>query len=172
MKKIAATATLALLLATATLAAPKPADYSGTWVLNRTTSHNLPRMYEHVSSQKMTTKQTETQLTCALEITRIDGPALQQTFVFDLGGKATQTETLVRTPNGEQKVPMTLRAEVRPDGALHVIEERSIQTPDGTKTFTTDEVWTLSTDGKTLTVHRKDDTPRGTAEFDMAFDRA
>jgi hypothetical protein len=171
MKNIGIAATLALLLASATLAAPKPADYSGNWVLNRAASHNLPRMYDHVSSQKMTTKQTDAQLTCALQIARVDGPTVEQTFVFDLGGKTTQTETVVRTPNGEQKVPMTLRADVRPDGTLHVVEARTIPTPDGTKTFTTDEVWTLTPDGKTLTVHRKDDTPRGTAEFDMVFDR-
>lgn len=150
-------------------AAPAPVDYSGKWTLDRAASKDLPRMYENVSAHKIAVSQTAGTFTVAIDISRNDGPAIQQTLDFDLTGKPTETESMIRTPDGERKIPMTLKAKRRDDGRIEVTEERKLNGPEGAMTMTTYELWDLSADGRTLTVHRKDDTPRGVREYDMVF---
>jgi hypothetical protein len=171
MKALASTL-LVLSFAVSLSAAQKPVDYSGKWTLDRTASKNLPRMFENISQQKISVTQTAEKFSVALDITRTEGEPIKQTLDFDLTGKPTQTETVVRTPDGEKKAPMTLTAKLRDDGRVEVNEEREMKTPDGAAmSFNTYELWDLSADGKTLTVHRKDQTPRGDREFDMVFTR-
>lgn len=171
MKAIASFA-LALSVAVSLAAASKTPDYSGKWVLDRAASKNLPPMFERISSHKIDVSQTPQKFTVAVDITRGEGaPPMKQTLDFDLTGKSTQTETTARTPEGEIKLPMTIKGNVREDGRIEVTEERELPTPNGPMKGSTYELWDVSADGKTLTVHRKDTMPRGTFEYDMVFTR-
>jgi len=162
---------LALSVAVTLTAAPKTPDYSGKWTLDRAASKNLPPMFEKVTSHRIDVSQTKDKFTVALDISRGEAPPIQQTLDFDLTGKPTQTETTVHTPGGDRKLPMTLKASVREDGRVEVTEEREMRGPEGPVTAMTYELWDVSADGKTLTVHRKDTMPRGTFEYDMVFTR-
>ncbi|MDQ6717330.1 MAG: hypothetical protein M3Z17_03155 [Gemmatimonadota bacterium] len=81
------------------------------------------------------------------------------------------TETAIRMQNGPVNVPTKLKAEVTAGGGLHITITRTI--PMGGQPFeaVTAEDWSLSPDGKTLTVHRLDDTPRGKVDAMMIFAR-
>jgi hypothetical protein len=171
MKKALASLVLAFSVAVTVTAAPKTVDYSGKWTLDRAASKSLPRMYDKVSAHKIDVAQTSTTFTVAVDITRSEGAPVQQTFDFDLTGKSTQTETTVHTPDGDRKIPMTLKGAVREDGRIEVTEEREMRGPEGPINATTYELWDVSADGKTLTVHRRDTMPRGTFEYDMVFTR-
>jgi hypothetical protein len=171
--KAIATCALALSLATTlTAAAPKVVDYSGRWTLDKSASKSLPHMYDKVSAHNIDVAQTATKFTVAIDITRGEGEPIRQTLDFDLTGKATQAETTVHTPDGDRKMPMTLKGVVREDGRVEVTEAREMRGPEGPFTATTYELWDISADGKTLTIHRKDQMPRGTFEYDMVFTRS
>jgi hypothetical protein len=171
MKKALASVALAFSVAVTLTAATKTVDYSGKWTLDRAASKSLPHMYDKVSAHKIDVAQTATKFTVAIDITRTEGAPIQQTLDFDLTGKPTQAETTVHTPGGDRKLPMTLKGSVREDGRVEVTEEREMRGPDGAVTATTYELWDISADGRTLTVHRKDTMPRGTFEYDMVFTR-
>ncbi|MEA2572650.1 MAG: hypothetical protein QOI24_4651 [Acidobacteriota bacterium] len=171
--KAIATCALALFLAiTLTAAAPKVVDYSGKWTLDKPASKSLPHMFDKVSAHRIDVAQTSTRFTVAIDITRSEGEPIRQTLDFDLTGKATQTETTVHTPDGDRKLPMTLKSTVREDGRVEVTEEREMRGPEGAVTATTYELWDISADGKPLTIHRKDQMSRGTFEYDMVFTRS
>ena len=172
MKKVIASVVLALSVAFTLTAAPRTADYSGKWTLDKSASKGLPHMYDKVSSHSIDVAQTATKFTVAIDITRGEGEPIRQTLDFDLTGKATQAETTVHTPDGDRKLPMTLKGSVRDDGRVEVTEEREMRGPEGAVTARTYELWDISADGKTLTIHRKDQMPRGTFEYDMVFTRA
>ena len=171
MKKEIASLALALSVAVTLAAAPKTPDYSGRWTLDKAASKSLPHMYDKVSSHTIAVAQTPGKLTVSIDITRGEGAPIQQTLDFDLSGKPTQAETTVHTPDGDRKMPMTLKGSVREDGRIEVTEEREMRGPEGPITATSYELWDVSADGKTLTVHRKDQMPRGTFEYDMVFTR-
>jgi hypothetical protein len=61
---------------------------------------------------------------------------------------------------------------VREDGRVEVSEEREMRGPEGAVTATTYELWDISADGKTLTIHRRDQMSRGMFEYDMVFTRS
>jgi hypothetical protein len=176
MKKEIASLALALSVAATLAAAPKAADYSGKWTLDKAASKSLPHMYDKVSSHRIDVAQAPGKLTVAIDIARTEGAPIQQTLDFDLSGKPTQTETTVHTPGGDKKMPMTLKGSVREDGRVEVTEEREMRGPEGPDVnpikATTYELWDVSADGKTLTIHRRDQMPRGTFEYDMVFTRS
>jgi hypothetical protein len=169
MKKIAISALL--LLAAVSVWAARPADYHGKWLLDRAASRNLPRRFERVQTHRLVVEQTNTKLSIGVHLESDGVPPMDRTMVTSLDGKPTLSETVVRTPMGEQKVPLSLHATVRDDGRLDVVEERQLKTPDGERTLISTELWQLSSDGKTLTVHRNDEMPNGKVDYDMVFKR-
>lgn len=93
-------------------------------------------------------------------------------FVYNINGAETRTRTPVRGAGGMTDVPTVLRAVATPDRQVHLTIEREIPMGDRTFHAVSKEDWLLSADGNTLTVHRVDDTPRGTVECDMVFQRS
>jgi hypothetical protein len=77
----------------------------------------------------------------------------------------------MRTPSGTRAVPATLKAVVAEDGGLHITITREMRMGEGAFRAVTAEDWRLSPDGKTLNIHRADDTPRGKRESEMVFVR-
>jgi hypothetical protein len=67
------------------------------------------------------------------------------------------------------KVSVKLKAELEGGSKLKLSATRTFNTPNGEATMTTKEVWSLSDDGKTLTVKRDMETPRGTNSSEMVF---
>lgn len=144
---------LLLLAGALVLSAPVLAtDYSGTWVLDTARSANLPPFYSQVKSHKLTNIQDDKQLTVDIEIEPAGRPADRFVFIYNLDGTPTTAQTDVRTPAGVQKVPTTMTARMAGDGKVHIDIVRELGMGDKTVQSTSTEDWSLSPDGRTLTV--------------------
>lgn len=127
-------------------------DYSGTWVLDTARSANLPPFYSQVRSHKLTNIQDGKQLTVDIEIEPAGRPVDRFAFVYKLDGTPTSAQTEVRTQAGVQKVPTTMTAHMDEEGKVHIDIVRLVKMGDEFTHSTSTEDWSLSPDGKTLTV--------------------
>lgn len=89
-----------------------------------------------------------------------------QTAVYSLEGKETKEEI-----PGIPGATSVLKAKWEKDGKLLLISTRKAQTPMGERTMTVKETWSLSPDGKVLTVAREQETPRGNFTIEMVFNK-
>ena len=87
------------------------------------------------------------------------------TTVYSLDGKETKAE--VDGPMG--KMPVTYKGDAKTDGSLELSSSRTFNGPMGEMTMTTKEKWTLSSDGKSLTIDRVNTTPRGEQTSKLVF---
>jgi hypothetical protein len=149
----------------------KATSYAGVWALDMQQSKNLPRYYENVKSHKLTITQDDKLLNVAVEISRGQTGSDNLTFVYNLDGSESRTETPIRTQDGMIKVPTTLKAVVLDDGKLEITITRDVPIQGQNFKGISIEDWALSANGKVLTIHRADDTPRGKMEADMLFVR-
>ena len=87
------------------------------------------------------------------------------TATYSLDGKELKVE--MDGPNG--KMPVTFKGTQEADGSLKLSSSRTFSGGMGEITMTTKETWTLSADGKTLTVDRENTTPRGAQTSKLVF---
>lgn len=180
MKKTFFLTAFICLLAVSAFAQDKKPDFSGTWELDVAKSKLDERM--RVESMTMTVAQTEKELTVTTKIKRAPRPeggapmggggmgrgggmgGGDMTATYSLDGK----ETTAPAPGGQFGGMATMKAEF--DGAnLKLTSNRSFETPMGTANIKNEETWSLSADGKTLTVNREQSTPRGNFSSEMIF---
>ncbi len=161
----------------------KPTDFSGTWTLDVAKSQLGDRI--RIEGMTMTVAQTDKELKVTSETKRPapsadanqpgpNGPGSGRgmrgfgggdgTVSYSLDGKETIVE--VDGPNG--KMPIKYKATLEP-GKANLSSSRSFSGPMGELLITTKDVWTLSADGKTLTVARDQTTPRGNSTSTMVF---
>lgn len=180
MKKIFFVAAMFAAFAIAGYAQAKPTDFSGTWNLDIPKSQLDVRM--RVESLTMTVAQTDKELKVTTETKRpappADAPAGgpgggrgmrgfgggDGTVSYSLDGKETIVE--VDGPNG--KMPIKYTGKIEGDKA-NLSSSRTFSGQMGEITVTTKDTWTLSADGKTLTVVRDQTTPRGNSTSTMVF---
>ncbi len=167
----------------AAFAQAKPIDFSGTWTLDVAKSQLTERM--RIEGMTMTVVQTGKDLKVTTETKRPAPPADAAqggpngpgggrgmrnfgggdgTVVYSLEGKETVVE--IDGPNG--KMPIKYKASIDA-GKANLSSSRSFNGPMGDITVTTKDAWTLSSDGKTLTVVREQSTPRGNNTSTMVF---
>ncbi len=189
MKKTIFLTAIFCLLAISALAQDKKADFSGNWTLDVSKSKLDERM--RVESMTMTVAQTDKDIKVETVTKRMPPPdgAVQggggqgggngrgggmgrggmgggdMTTTYTLDGKESSME--VEGPQG--KMPVKLKAEVEKDGKLKLSSTRTFSTQMGEMSMTTKETWTLSDEGKTLTVKRSTETPRGANTSEMVF---
>lgn len=179
MKKTFFLAALLCLLAISAFAQDKK-DFSGSWTLDVGKSKLDERA--RIESMTMTVAQTDKDIKVETATKRMPPPADaggggmgrggmrgmgggDSNFTYTLDGKETSVNQ--ETPMGA--VPVKLKAEIGGDGKLKLSSSRTANTPMGEFTITTKETWSLSEDGKTLTVKREMETPRGTNSSEMVF---
>lgn len=86
------------------------------------------------------------------------------TTTYSLDGKETTTEAESRMGKS------LIKSKAEFDGGkLKLSSSRTFNTQMGEMTMTTREIWTLSDDGKTLTIKRETESPRGTNSSEMVF---
>ena len=165
----------AIALASAAAFAQKAPNFAGTWTLDKERSELNERT--RIESMKMTVAQTAESLEVATETKRSapegggrggmgggrfgggDGK-----FTYSLTERETTTEQA--TPRGP--VPVTLSAKL--EGAtLKLTQKRTFSGQMGEITATSSEEWSLSADGKTLTVKRSLAGPMGTNTSTLVF---
>ena len=184
MKNILFAAVFCAAFAVSAFAQAKPADYSGTWNLDIPQSKLDARM--RIESMTMTVAQTDKELKVSSETKRQPPPADSaapagagsgrgpgrggagggdSTVVYSLDGKETIVE--LDGPNGKTSVKNQATLE---GGKASLSSSRSFSAGQmGDVTVTTKEAWSLSADGKTLTVVRDQTSPRGSSSSTMVF---
>lgn len=144
---------ITLLATTFTFAAITPVNYAGTWTLDTRQSKDLPAHLKNVNFEKLYITQDKKVLKVVNEVKFNGEEAFKQTDVYNLDGTESKKPTELNKGGGTLKIPATRKVVVADDGKLKLIKARGFQTPNGGFTITQVEDWTLSADGKTLTVH-------------------
>ena len=168
-------------LSISVFAQAKPTDFSGTWILDVAKSQLGDR--NRIEGMTMTVAQTDKELKVTTETKRPGPPADappggpgggrgmgrgfgggDSTIAYSLDGKETVVE--IDGPNG--KMPVKYKAAMEASKAT-LSATRTLSGPMGDITMTTKDSWSLSAEGKTLTVVREQSTPRGTNSSTMVF---
>jgi hypothetical protein len=156
-------------------------NFAGTWALNMS-GENMPRQLENVKSYTMVVSQDNKELTVENKIERNEtaenpdggtntaqdgrgGGGRRGGFgmpkaTYSLDGKETSTES----QRGTSKLKANWQG-----SALELTAVRNNNAQGNETTNTTVERWELADGGKTLQVHRKVDSPRGTTEYNLTF---
>ncbi len=193
MKRVLFLTAIFCLLAISAFAQDKKADFSGNWALDVSKSKLDERA--RVESMTMNVAQTDKDIKVETATKRLPPPdgAMQggggqgngqgggtgrgggmgrggfgggdSTTTYTLDGKESSIE--VDGPNG--KMPIKLKAALEKDGKLKLSSVRTFNSQMGEISITTKETWSLSEDGKTLTVNRDTESPRGTNSSEMVF---
>lgn len=187
MKKLSLALVAISMMAAAALAQGK-ANYSGTWNLDKEKSTLSGPM--RVDSITLTVAQTAKDIKVDTESKRMvpanitppagapgggqgRGMGMGRGFgsfsdgsvTYSLEGKETKVE--VDGPNG--KMPVIYKGSLEANGSLKLSSSRTFNGPMGEIKMSTRETWTLSADGKTLTVDRENTTPRGVQNSKLVF---
>lgn len=181
MRKILVGSTLACILLANVLAvsAAAPANFAGTWTLDKSKSQELPPQWSNLESLTMTVTQDANQLTVETKVAMAqqqdNGGGRGMGRGMGMGGPSTYkldgTETTVESTGGRGGTS-TLKATWNDGGkSLELKRVSKFNFQGNDVTATTTEVWTLSGDGKTLTVKRTSESPRGTQSSTLVFNK-
>ncbi|HWP45031.1 MAG TPA: hypothetical protein VNO14_17445 [Blastocatellia bacterium] len=166
MKRFLLVITISVLLA-GICAAAAPANFAGTWVLDKEKSESLSRQLQNVDSLTWVITQDDKHVT--LEAKAVAGgqerPA--QKYTYNLDGSETTVEISGRMPG-----KATLKARWMDDGKiLELNSVRNLSVQGNEFTITTKEHWELAEGGKVLKVHQMSETPRGSQESKLVFNK-
>ena len=163
MKRLLIVSSVVCLLMMATRAAA-PANFSGTWALDKSKSEGLqgPMAGADVT---LTVTQDAKQLTVETKYTGGEREIPPQKLTYNLDGSETTAEVMGR--GGPSKA--TLKAKWASDSVLELNSVRNVNMQGNDVTITTQEHWELADGGKTLKVHRTSQTPQGTREVKLTF---
>ncbi|HMS40319.1 MAG TPA: hypothetical protein PKE69_08840 [Pyrinomonadaceae bacterium] len=181
MKKLLFVSAIFCLLAISAFAQDKKTpDFSGSWELDVSKSKLDERA--RIESMTMSVTQTEKDIKIETTMKRAEGGGGggggmnrggggmggfgggNGTTTYTLDGK--ETKITQDSPMGA--IPVSLKAKFDSD-KLKLNQTRTINTQMGEISITTKETWSLSADGKTLTVKRETETPRGAQTSEMVF---
>ena len=174
MRKLVFTISLlaAMMFALAANAAA-PANFAGTWALDKSKSQNLGRL-QNAESVSWIITQDGKQLTIEQKITGGDmagggggggrGPGMGGPRSYNLDGSETNVEM------GQGKA--IRKAEWSKDGStLELTTKSTFTTADGERTSTSTDKLQLSGDGKVLTVNQHRESPRGPQDSTLVFNK-
>lgn len=166
-KFMAAGATLAafVLVATAVVAAAAKPNFAGTWSLDTAKSECGQR---GCNAETLTVKQDGDKIDVERKFTTQQGDrTTNDSYVADNKEGDFTMQMMGNSMKGKRTVKWTA------DGsALEIKETASVPTPDGgTANIESTSKWTLSGDGKTLTVEQTRTSPRGTQTSKRVFNK-
>ena len=152
----------AVVIALCMAVASAKADFSGTWILDKSKSEGLPPGMD----QTMTVVQTGDKL--SLE-TKLIGEQGEQVVAdsYTLDGK--EAEFTPKTPNGPAgKGKRTAKWTANGNG-IEVTENSTFDGPEGPVNVQMTRLWTLSEDGKTLKIDIAAEGPNGKQQIKRTF---
>ena len=159
MKKLTMAFALLCLISVAALASLPAAlpNFAGTWTVDKDKSKDVPQMMANIT--EIVVKQDDKQLTVKV------GAGDEVPYNLD-GSKAKVQLTMGRFP-GEA----TVYLEKKDDGKVVLHSEREINVQGNAFTIKSTEVWELTDGGKSLTTKRTVESPRGTMDFTLVFNK-
>jgi hypothetical protein len=170
----------ALFAVTAVGAFAQGGNFSGTWTLAKDKS-TMAQGGAGIESMTLAVTQTAEAMTVATTSKRAAqaagggravagrGPGMmggETTVIYSLDGKETTSSQESAVGNMET----TVSAKAAGEG-MELRSVRKMNSPAGAITLTTVENWTLSDEGRTLTIKREMDTPRGKMSSTLVFNR-
>ncbi|MGH9836077.1 MAG: hypothetical protein ACREBD_24740 [Blastocatellia bacterium] len=168
MKRLLAVCSVfcALMIAVAVVSAQKGANFAGTWELDKSKSKLPQMMADNITSVSWTVTQTDKEITREQKMEGAQGGGGGGGGRGMGGGPLTVkldgSETVTETQRGKRAV----KAKWQNDGkTLEITTVNSF----GDRTATSTEHWELADDGKTLKVHRKQETQQGPMESTWVF---
>lgn len=152
-----------LILSHMAVAAP-PANFAGTWELDKAKSEGLQG---RMADLNQTWTVVQDGKTLAVEV-KYSGGAQErppQKFNYNLDGSETTVEI-----GGQSPGKATMKAKWMGDGKVLEINTVRVGNFQGNEvTITIVEHWELADDGKTLKIHRKSESPQGTRESKLTL---
>jgi hypothetical protein len=176
------TAACVLLAGVLSASAAAPANFAGTWTLDKAKSEGLPPNAAAIESLTLTVTQDAQQITSDAKMTMggqadaAGGPGQGRgrgmgLFPPNASYKLDGTETTADNPGGMGGTT-TYKAAWKDGGkTLELKRVRKGNFQGNEVTITTTEDWTLSADGKTLTIKRTTESPRGTQNSTLVFNK-
>ena len=139
-------------------------DFSGTWVLDKAKSEGLQGPMANIDQTWVVTQDAKT-LAVETSFSGGEQPRPPQKRSYNLDGSETTMDVTGRMPG-----KATMSAKWQGDGKileLNQVTKANFQGND--VTITTMEHWELADGGKTLKVHRKSESPRGSQETKLVL---
>lgn len=180
--------TSALVFALAAQAAAP--NFAGTWTLDKSKSQGLSQRVQNAESVSWVIAQTDKDITIEEKIVGGGGPGGPPAGGPPPAGSAPQggqggrgmsgmmgprTYNLdgSETAGDSGRAKFTRKATLSSDGkTLELVQKTTFQTQDGNEvTSTQSDKLTLSADGKVLTVTRHSESPRGTQDSTLVFNK-
>jgi hypothetical protein len=157
-KTMSALGLVCLIVAAAFASGAALPNYSGTWVMNKEKSKDLPPFMASMDSYEMVVSQNDKLL--SIKTTA----AGAQEVSYNLDGSKGKAQMAGRMP-GEA----TVYLEKKDDGKVVLHAERELNFQGNAVTINITETWELLDAGKTLSVSRTIDSPRGTQSMTLVF---
>ena len=187
--------TSALMFALAAQAAAP--NFAGTWTLDKSKSQGLSQRIQNAESVSWVIAQTDKDISIEEKVVGGGGPGGgsggapagapaaggapqggqggggQGRGMGGMMGPRSYTLDGAETAGDSGRAKFTRKATLSSDGkTLELLQKTTFQTPDGTEvTSTLSEKLSLSADGKVLTVTRHSESPRGTQDSTMVFNK-
>jgi hypothetical protein len=182
MRKLlcALTVMSALVIAVAVQAAA-PANFAGTWTLDKSKSQGLSQRQQNAESVSWVITQTEKEITIEEKVTGGNPPAGGpggggqgggQGRGMGMGGPRTFALDGSETATENERGKTVRKATVSADGkTIELSSKSTFQGPNGEITLNSNDKLQLSADGKTLTVNRHSESPRGTQDSTLVLNK-
>jgi hypothetical protein len=164
MRRIFWIISLSALLVGSAVSAAAPANFAGTWTLDKAKTQNMPRQWENAESVTLEIKQDPKQITLETKAAGSQFPS--QPLTYNLDGTESSVETQGRMPG-----KAILKATWSSDGnTLELTRKNTGNGPNGEQfSFTTTEKLSLSEGGKVLTDVRHSESPRGAQDSTLVY---
>ena len=146
-------------------ASPAPANFAGTWVLDKSKSQGMQGPMANAESITLIVTQDSKKLSTETKIMNGGQEMPRRSMTYDLDGNETTAEVGGRMPG-----KATLKAKWLADGKKLELSQKRIMNNQGNEvTVTSTETWELADNGKTLRVHRVSESPRGTQDATLVY---
>lgn len=140
-----------------------PANFTGAWALDKAKTEGLQGQTASLDQTWVVTQDAKT-FTVETSFSGGDQPRPPQKRTYNLDGSETTQEMTGRMPG-----KAALKAKWQGESILELSSVLKTSVQGNDVTITTTEHWELADGGKTLKVHRSQETPRGTQEAKMVF---
>lgn len=175
-KLLCALSVMSALVITLAVHAAAPANFAGTWTLDKSKSQGLNPRQQNAESISWVITQTEKEITIEERITGGNPPAgapgggggggrgmgMGGPRTFNLDGSETSTEN--------ERGKTVRKATVSADGkTIELSSKSTFQGPNGEISLNSNDKLQLSGDGKVLTVNRHSESPRGAQDSTLVF---
>lgn len=177
-KLLCALSLMSALVITLAVHAAAPANFAGTWTLDKSKSQGLNPRQQNAESVSWVITQTEKEITIEEKTTGGNPPAggpggggggrgmggFGGPRTFNLDGSETSSEN--------ERGKTVRKATVSADGkTIELSSKSTFQGPNGEITLNSNDKLQLSGDGKVLTVNRHSESPRGAQDSTLVFNK-